>query len=388
MAGLMDFLQSPGAMQMAASLLESGGPNQQPVGTGQALGRGLLAYQQGQDMALQRKFQEQQMAKILADQERKKREDEFYANTGKYYQSPQRQALEQAGGMPTQEAATAMQDMAPRFDTQAMYQDMLGVPGLAKEAIKGLTATQDPIKLAEGDTLLDPRSYKPVYQAGPKLPWYVQKGEGGAPVGIDPLFREFELTKAQAGAARTNTNINIDNKKQMSVVEPFLNKLPENYQAAVGDKMSIARIDQALDIVKKGGDSVTGLSGAVKSAVAPYATAIGMNTAAMNDSQILQTLLDANAGSLRMEVVGPGPVSNYEQGILQRVSGRKMSAAEGVKKILEYHRANKEEKIKSFNNQIGKVSTLPGYSDVTTLYPKIDYNTAPPAGGGWGIKRK
>ncbi|MFA7256043.1 MAG: hypothetical protein WC047_00510 [Kiritimatiellales bacterium] len=319
-----------------------------------------MAYQQGNDMALQRKFQEAKMAQVLAEQERQKREDEFYANTGKYYQSPQRQALDASGGLPTQDAAIAMQGAAPRFDTQAMYQDMLGVPGLAKEAVKGLTATQDPIKLGEGETLLDPRTMKPMYQAGPKLPWYVQRGEGGAPAGINPLFREFELTKAQAGAARNNTNINIDNKKQMSVVEPFLNKLPENYQAAVGDKMSISRIDQALEIVKKGGDSVTGLSGAVKSAVAPYATAIGMNTAAMNDSQILQTLLDANAGSLRMEVVGPGPVSNYEQGILQRVSGRKMSAAEGVKKVLEYHRGNKEEKIKSFNNQLDRASKLPG----------------------------
>jgi hypothetical protein len=82
MAGLIDFLQSPGAMQMAASLLESGGPNPQPVGTGQAIGRSLLAYQQGQDLGMQRKYREAQMAQILADQQREKEAEAAWQNVG------------------------------------------------------------------------------------------------------------------------------------------------------------------------------------------------------------------------------------------------------------------------------------------------------------------
>lgn len=189
------------------------------------------------------------------------------------------------------------------------------------------------------------------------------------------LMLDMMSQRKKETAAAGATQVNVNTKRQSAVVESFIQQLPEAYKEAVGDKSAIERIDASLDIVNRGGDSVTGLSGAIKSALAPYATAIGMNTDAMNDAQILQTLLDAGAGSLRLEVVGPGPVSNFEQQILQKVSGRKMSAAEGVKAILNYHRSSKVAKLKSLNERLDNASKVEGYEDVQSIYPKIEYSS-------------
>lgn len=186
-------------------------------------------------------------------------------------------------------------------------------------------------------------------------------------------FTDWDMATRKASAPSTNIKIDAP-KRQSSVVDSFLKDVSKNYDTAVSEMNAINRLDAALELVKKGGNEITGLSGAVKSALAPYATAIGMNTEKMDDAQLLRTLLDANAGSLRMEVVGPGPVTEFEQKILQKVSGKEMAAAEGVKKILEYHRKQKENKLESFNTQLKNASEVEGYSEVTKLYPLIKFN--------------
>ena len=148
MAGLMDFLQNPATLNMAASLLNSGGNGDN---TSQAVGRSLMAYQQGNDIAMQQQYKKMQMDKQLSDQERQRQEDEFYANTGKYYQQPEQQALNISGGLPTQEAANMIPNLQPVFDEKALYRDMLKVPSLAKEGVKGLfpSAVDNPAAVRE-----------------------------------------------------------------------------------------------------------------------------------------------------------------------------------------------------------------------------------------------
>ena len=92
-----------------------------------------------------------QMDKQLSDQERQRQEDEFYANTGKYYQQPEQQALNISGGLPTQEAANMIPNLQPVFDEKALYRDMLKVPSLAKEGVKGLfpSAVDNPAAVRE-----------------------------------------------------------------------------------------------------------------------------------------------------------------------------------------------------------------------------------------------
>jgi hypothetical protein len=193
-------------------------------------------------------------------------------------------------------------------------------------------------------------------------------------------------------------SVTVDNgKRQSEVVNSFLKEVPKLYEETLSNRAGYDRIGRALELVKKGGDSITGMSGQIKSALAPMATAIGMNTESMNDAQILQTILDTNAGSLRMEVVGPGPVSEFEQKILQNVSVKKISAAEGVKQILEGHLKEKRKRIDSFNSRLKSASKVPGYEDTLNLYPTIDTDNgeaqAPVSGakqaqdGNWYIEK-
>lgn len=185
-------------------------------------------------------------------------------------------------------------------------------------------------------------------------------------------YNAGELERRRASAPSVNVGVNTE-KRQSAVVDSMLKDIDKNYQQAQSDAGAINRIDRALDIVKKSGNSVTGLSGAVKAAVAPYATAVGLNTESMNDAEILRTLLDTNAGSLRLEIVGPGPVSNYEQGILQSVSGKKISAAQGVKQLLEWNRRQKERSVKTFNSRKQSAGKIEGYQDINQIYPDVTY---------------
>lgn len=152
--GLLNFLQNPAVMNMAASLLESSGPSPVPISTGQVIGRGLMAYQQGLDNAYKQRILGLHAKKAEQDMENERRINDFYANTGKYYKTAQQQAMANSGGGPTVEAAAAdTSQYQPYFDQGAMYRDMLSVPGLARTAAEHLvpkTTIQDGYAITVG----------------------------------------------------------------------------------------------------------------------------------------------------------------------------------------------------------------------------------------------
>lgn len=151
-------------------------------------------------------------------------------------------------------------------------------------------------------------------------------------------------------------------------------QLPKMEEEAKGAYSHLATIDQALDIVKKRGNDVAGWSGKLRRVLAPAASFVGLDIGSLNDAQILENLLSKEAGSLRMEVIGPGPVSEYEQKVLHKVSGKEMSAAEGIQRILEANRRGKVDMIESWNNKITgfqKNEKLGPY--IKGVYEPIDY---------------
>lgn len=258
----------------------------------------------------------------------------------------------------------------PQFDSNAAYQALIGI-GDIEGAMQFQPKASEGFTLGEGQARFD-ASGRPIARLAPSSGLTGDAKNLEAILGRKPTQAEL-IDFKKAGATSVNVGVNTG-KRQSAVVDSMLGKIDEKYTAALSDKTSLDRIKTANEILDRSGNSVTGLSGAIKAAVAPYATAVGLNTAQMNDAQILQTLLDTNAGSLRMEIVGPGPVSNFEQGVLQKVSGRKISAAEGVKQILSYHRKSKETKLKAFNNQLKNASSIEGYQNIVDLYPPIEFD--------------
>ena len=146
------------------------------------------------------------------------------------------------------------------------------------------------------------------------------------------------------------------------------------YDQTQQDAGSLGRLTQMSKIVEEQGEAVLGLEGGVKRALAPIATMVGLDTTAMGDAQILKTLFSSEAGSKRLEVVGPGPVSEYEQKLLQDASGGKISSGEALKKLFKY---NWEKITKKINKSNTRLRGLYNYEGFQNVYPQFEIPEQP-----------
>ena len=211
----------------------------------------------------------------------------------------------------------------------------------------------------------------------------LEKNLEGAGLTPDTPEYQAELLKAvQKPTSTTNVTNNLPGSGDNALIKKVVNSLPEQQENARSGVKHIKRMNTILDIIDKQGDSVLGLSGAIKRALAPYAAAVGLDTDQMTDAQIFDTLVRTGAGSLRLEVVGPGPVSEYEQKILDAVSGRKMATTDGIKAIIEYNLSNKETDIQDYNEAVKTLSETPGYENTPKFFKPIDYKKGNPSSSG------
>lgn len=150
--------------------------------------------------------------------------------------------------------------------------------------------------------------------------------------------------------------------------------MPKVRAEAVNAARNISRLDQAIGITEKYGNSVVGFGGAMQKAMGSVLAPFGLNTAKMDAAQILDSLTKEGAGSLRAAIIGPGQVSNYEQQIMQQVSGGRMSSADGVLAILEHHRKTSEGMVDDYQKTLDTFSGEEGYQKAKELYPAPKYN--------------
>ena len=135
---------------------------------------------------------------------------------------------------------------------------------------------------------------------------------------------------------------------------------------------TVRSLGQVVSLLNQHGDDITGWAGGLKRMLAKPLSLIGKTPESFTDAELLKTITSKTAGSMRMEVVGPGPVTEWEQGILQMVSGGKLSAAEGVRRIVEGNIVEQSKKIRRYNNKITGLSNIPGYELTPTVFSPID----------------
>lgn len=374
MAGLMDFLQNPATMNMAASLLESGGPSTTPIGTGQAIGRSLLAYQQGSDLAMQRKLREAQIAKMMQQQEDEQRQREFFRGAAsRFAPTAQQQALAQHGG-PTITAAEAVPTLQDQpMDMSGLYREMLSVPGMETSGIAGMqklakeqAEANAPIKLGEGDTLLDPKSMQPVYSSGPKLPWYVQRGEGGQPGGINPLYRDFEMMKARAAAP----SVKVDVKTGESIgtqVGPMLKESKLQASGAVKMFDSAERIEKALASGKVSAGPLASKTMTVKQFI--YKTTGGNAEDVKQTRQTIRALSEM-AVEARKELAGQGQVTESEAKAVERaMAGNIDELTTGeLAEIAKLTKRASNYRVRAHQDMVDEVGRRPDTKGLTPFY--------------------
>lgn len=109
-------------------------------------------------------------AQLKAMQDAQRQQQTMQEMAGKYYRTPQQQALAQGGG-PTVANAQAAQTMPGGFDQQGFIGELISKYPLVGLEMQQRFAKQapQPIKLGEGDQLLDPTTYKPI-ATNPKAP--------------------------------------------------------------------------------------------------------------------------------------------------------------------------------------------------------------------------
>lgn len=150
-----------------------------------------------------------------------------------------------------------------------------------------------------------------------------------------------------------------DDKLDRTLVSKTLTEIPKLKGEAISQKNNIERIDTALDLVSRG---VTGKGGQVKAFLAPYAELIGAkDTKNLDDSQMFQLLTRVIVGPMRLDIVGPGPVSEWEQQLMQKISGGGGASKAAATALLSTYRQMAQAKVDNYN------TTLDG---LTSIYPK------------------
>jgi hypothetical protein len=162
------------------------------------------------DRLLQNQLEQQQ--KAIA------RQAQLEALARQYARTPQQQAMAQNGG-PTIAAANAVDSTPPGFDYKGYAGALAGIDPVASLNMQQMMRKDglQPIKLGEGDQLLDPTTYKPV-ASNPKpikpaeLPNAVQEYQFAASQGYKGTFNDWVKEKARAGASSVTVPVNVGQK--------------------------------------------------------------------------------------------------------------------------------------------------------------------------------
>lgn len=152
------------------------------------------------------------------------------------------------------------------------------------------------------------------------------------------------------------------------IIMPQVRQLPKLKQAAQDASINAAKYDNLSKILAKG--NAGGIAGGLKAVLAPVAESMGMDVTNLSEAQAFQLMARAGAGGMRLALIGPGQVSNYEQDLIQKLSGGswKVSRA-AAQDLFKFYAAQSRQTVKSYNQTIDDLSqTEPR---ISKIYPKI-----------------
>lgn len=140
--------------------------------------------------------------------------------------------------------------------------------------------------------------------------------------------------------------VNIDNKQGLGeIVKLIPSILTDANSAQVGQ----STIGKMKGLLKAGAG---GARGYALTKVAPALQLIGIDTKGMNEAQLYQSLATNLGGSMRLQIVGPGPVSEYEQKLIAKVNGGGSTGAAAANELLDHYHTLAQQKIDLRDNLI------------------------------------
>ena len=162
----------------------------------------------------------------------------------------------------------------------------------------------------------------------------------------------------------------IQNALDAAAVKKGLQELPKLQAAAQTASNSKEQIRRAKELIKEG---VTGKGGQLKAFLAPYAEMLGVPSEELSKAQAYQLFTRALVGPLRLDLIGAGPVSEWEQKLMQRLSGGGGVAKEAAIELLNYYDSLAENKLKLYDETVENLAPL--YPRIKTLYKPMGTKT-------------
>jgi len=155
-----------------------------------------------------------------------------------------------------------------------------------------------------------------------------------------------------------------------AAVKKGLVEMPKLQSAAQTAMNSKQQIQRARELMKQG---VTGKGGQLKAFLAPYAEMLGVPSEEMSKAQAYQLFTRAIIGPLRLDLIGAGPVSEWEQKLMQRLSGGGGVAKEAAVELLNYYESLADNKVKLYNDTTEGLAPL--YPRIRELYKPMGTKT-------------
>jgi hypothetical protein len=174
-----------GLAQLSAGLLQGGAPSYQPGGFGRGLGQGLAGFTPAMQGYMRNAYTADLLKQSAADQQRKAQAQQQYENLLAGIPTPEATgaAMAQPGVRPgpTPQAARSLTGADPLAGVNPLTRSLLGTMDVSQgaPAMIGMM-NKSPIAAAPGTTLLDPRTYKPIYTSPEKPPEGFQRGPDGS----------------------------------------------------------------------------------------------------------------------------------------------------------------------------------------------------------------
>ena len=224
------------------------------------------------------------------------------------------------------------------------------------------------------------KQQQPPQQTSADMQAYERAKAEGFPGTIMDFFKDKQLTKSPKQIERTvvlgdkveyiyadgtrevkpkgklppDPNVE-DTAYRRTLVTKTLTEMPTLKKDATTQAGNIERINMALGMVERG---VTGKGGQLKAFLAPYAEMAGINTENWNESQTFQLLTRAIVGPMRLDIIGPGPVSEWEQKLMQKISGGGGAAKDAAKELLSFWKQKAIDKVSLYNNTLEGLKTI------------------------------
>jgi hypothetical protein len=139
-------------------------------------------------------------------------------------------------------------------------------------------------------------------------------------------------------------------KEENLILNKMMEDLPKMETAAKSASSSYSSINKALGLIKNG---VTGKVGQAKAILAQYQDFFpGENFDNLDDAQTFQLLTRAITGPMRLDLIGPGQVSEFEQKLIQQLSGGGGASKKAADTLLNYYKGLAKSRVDSYNQRL------------------------------------